>query len=109
MNIWPIIFTALCRFNYSSTGASTVSSATASSAGASSVASATSSTTENTQNKTEESESSVEVSATKEDTAKNELISEFDLFKQNNPQGTLQEFYVYLANKINEGNNEQEK
>jgi type IV secretory pathway TraG/TraD family ATPase VirD4 len=68
-----------------------------------------SSTTENTQNKTEESESSVEVSATKEDNAKNELISEFDLFKQNNPEGTLQEFYVYLANKINEGNNEQEK
>ena len=29
-------------------------------------------------------------------------MKEFESFKQNNPNGTLQEFYIYLANKISE-------
>ena len=37
-----------------------------------------------------------------EDEDKNELINEFIAFKQDNPQGTLQAFYAYLANKIKE-------
>jgi type IV secretory pathway TraG/TraD family ATPase VirD4 len=64
--------------------------------------------TQNTQADTEdeiedETENEAGVLAVQDDTAKNELINEFESFKQNNPQGTLQEFYVYLANKIKEG------
>ena len=40
-----------------------------------------------------------------EDDAKIELINAFIAFKQDNPQGTLQDFYVYLANKIKEDSN----
>jgi sorbitol-specific phosphotransferase system component IIBC len=60
---------------------------------------------QDTQTTTEQTE---ETSTVEEDNAKQELINEFIVFKQNNPQGTLQEFYVYLAKKIKEGNNAQE-
>jgi hypothetical protein len=56
----------------------------------------------------EQTEYSAGNSSTADDEAKNELINEFIAFKNNNQQGTLQEFYAYLANKIKEGNNEQQ-
>ena len=55
-----------------------------------------------------ETENETEISVSEEDDAKNQLINEFEFFKQSNPQGTLQEFYAYLANKIKDGNNEEQ-
>ena len=64
---------------------------------------------ESAQNVEEQAESEMDVSAGEEDTEKRELMSEFVFFKQNNPQGTLQEFYAYLANKIKEEESNDEK
>ena len=57
--------------------------------------------------KTEEEESqssmnSMDDSTTGQDEVKNELMKEFAIFIQDNPSGTLKDFYVYLAGKINE-------
>ena len=65
----------------------------------------TSSVEESVQSTQEETGDEAEDFVSEEDEAKNELINEFVLFKQNNPQGTLQDFYVYLANKIKEESN----
>ena len=65
----------------------------------------TSSVEESVQSTQEETGDEAEDFVSEEDEAKNELINEFVLFKQNNPQGTLQDFYVYLANKIKKESN----
>jgi hypothetical protein len=38
-----------------------------------------------------------------QDDDKNELLNLFEEFKENNPDGTLSDFYVYLADKIKQG------
>lgn len=67
--------------------------------------SGTSAVEQNEQTTREEKQDAQDVSAGAEDNAKNELMNEFTAFKQVNPQGTLQEFYLYLANKIREESN----
>ena len=37
-----------------------------------------------------------------QDADKDALIKEFTAFKQDNPNGSLQEFYAYLAKRINQ-------
>jgi hypothetical protein len=48
-----------------------------------------------------ETENETEISVSEEDDAKIELINAFIAFKENNPQGTLQDFYMHVAGKIN--------
>ena len=64
--------------------------------------------TEETEN-TEDTENTADVIEKQDESVKNELINEFDAFKKINPQGTLQEFYLYLAKKIKEDNNEKQE
>ena len=50
----------------------------------------------------EETESKETTQETGQDQAKNELMREYSAFMQDNPNGTLTDFYAYLANKIKE-------
>jgi type IV secretion system protein VirD4 len=63
-------------------------------------------TVESGKTDSKESESNLDESFKSQENDKNELIKEFDNFKQNNHNGSLQEFYAYLANKIKEESND---
>jgi hypothetical protein len=64
---------------------------------------------EEAQSEQEETENETEISVSEEDDAKIELINAFIAFKENNPQGTLQAFYAYVANKMKEEESNDEK
>ena len=49
-----------------------------------------------------EEETPIEDLEIEQDDVKNELMKEFATFTVNNPNGTLKDFYAYLANKIKE-------
>ena len=57
----------------------------------------------------ENADDGIDASNGTQDNAETELLKEFTAFKQDNPDGTLKEFYAYLAEKIKEGEDDDEK